>query len=50
MIDALMMIATDLWHLAQTLTLFLVVGCLTAPVVFGWYHYDKCKEGKYETR
>lgn len=44
MISALMMILADLWHLAQTLTLFLVVGCLVAPVVFGWYHVDKCRE------
>ena len=46
MIDALFLIMSDLFHLAETLTLFLVVGCLTAPVVFGWYHFDKCKEEK----
>ena len=44
MMNAIFMIAADLWHLAQTLTLFLVVGCLTAPVVFGWYCIDKAKE------
>ena len=44
MIDALYLVLSDLWHLAGTLTLFLVVGCLTAPVVFGWYHIDKTKE------
>lgn len=44
MIDALYLIMSDLWHLAGTLALFLVVGCLTAPVAFGWYHIDKTKE------
>jgi hypothetical protein len=46
MINALMMIITDLWHLAGTLTLFLVVGCLAAPVAFGWYHVEKTMEEK----
>lgn len=40
MMDALQLILTDLWHLAQTLTLFLVVGCLTAPIVYGWFCVD----------
>ena len=46
MISAIYTVIADLFHLAETLTLFLVVGCLTAPVVFGWYHVDKCKEEK----
>lgn len=44
MIDGLMMIVSDLWHLATTLSLFLVVGCLVAPITYGWYHADKMKE------
>lgn len=44
MMNALMIVLADLWHLAGTLTLFLVVGCLTAPIAFGWYHFDKTKE------
>lgn len=46
MIDAIYLILADLYHLAETLVLFLVVGCLAAPVAFGWYHVDKCKEEK----
>lgn len=44
MMDALTMILMDLLHLAETLALFLIVACLAAPVAFGWYHVDKCKE------
>lgn len=44
MIDVLFIILSDLWHLMQTLTLCIVIGCLVAPITFGIYHYDKCKE------
>ena len=44
MVDAIWLVLCDLWHLASTLCLFMVVGCLVAPITFGWYHFDKCKE------
>lgn len=45
MVNAMIMIFTDLWHIATTLGLFMVVGCLVAPMVFGIYCHDKRKEG-----
>jgi len=44
MIEALWVILSDAYHLAQTLALFTVVGCLTAPIVYGWYHVDKTRD------
>ena len=48
MTEIIYLVAVNLWHTFETLMLFAVVGALTAPVVFGWYHYDRCKEERSE--
>lgn len=36
-----------LWHLAHLGVLILCIGCLVAPIVFGWYCVDARKEDNY---
>lgn len=46
LLAGLMALAECVWHLAQLGLLILCIGCLVAPITYGIYHHDKCKEEK----